>query len=323
MSSSFHRSANLFAAAAALSASVAGAVPTVQYDVRAEGATTIALPFDASNSATAVSIAWDPTLGLYYGGAAGNAAYFGKVWNASGKVVQTRQPIGVDLRSLDFDPTAGSGGEIEAVAWDAALGGSPDPVVYLGRSANGYLDGSTTPVYPDGTTMPGFADDDTSPAFDPGRRLYYSFGSGSTVNSVFHDGPRAGTLAGTISLDLHAAGVTTLQGEFIGYDPGADVLVALDANSARALVFGMDGSFRGASAVPDFHPAGGDPKRWNAGYANGQLFVYDAQIGGYEGYQILQVAVTTSVPEPAAAVLLIAALAVTAARRRFSCCASG
>jgi PEP-CTERM motif len=286
----------LLALALACSAALArGAAPTVL----ATGRPTLDLSIGTSlDAGTPQNIAYDAAANQYYGATGGSTQDSGYVWNASGNLVQTFAPIGVDVRAVAIDPASDS---LLAVTFDARTPGGPGALVALPRDASGqYATGSAATVL---ATMPGLSDAQSSPAFDPGAGTFYSIGSTSTSTSGIVNVVSGidGSLAGRITLDLSAAGQPALLGEFIGYDTAAQALVILDAARARALVFSArDGSFLGASGLPGIVS---DPLAPGFGYANGQLFVYDAGLRGYRGFDVLA---APAVPEPGTWALMAA-----------------
>ncbi len=115
-------------------------------------------------------------------------------------------------------------------------------------------------------------------------------------------------VACTITTDLPTG--TSIQRGWIGYDENFDVLVTIDAAHELALIHGLTGSLIGKSSIAGFF----EPTQTflNAGYANGQLFVFDTNADAWHGLRVLA-------PEPSTVLLFGAGclgLASRCGRRR-------
>jgi hypothetical protein len=243
-----------------------------------------------------MAIGYNPTFSQYYGGTGGNASFTGMVWDATGARVNTTTPINVDARSYYYN---GNTGDIELVTFNAVAGGAGLGLYQMGLDGSGFFTGTNTQLLP---SLPGLNGAQTMPAYDGARNRFYSRSTDGTVNIVNRSD---GALAGTINLDLGSAGNPTLQSQFIGYDADVDVLITLDSDNVRAVVFGLDGSFLGTSQLANFSPT---QQNFNAGYANGQIFVFDDDV--FHGFQVVVV------PEPATFVVIGIGIAALALRRK-------
>ncbi len=274
--------------------------------VLANGVSTITLSLaDATSGTTPMSIGYDPGFDQYYGGRGGNSSFSGIVWSGAGVSLGAQTPINVDIRGVNFNPNTGA---IEIVTFNAVSGGSPSALMTMGRNGAGLFTGVNVAAL---ATMPGLDGSQTVPAYDAGRNFFYSR-NGSNDASLNVVKRTDGTLDGTIALNTAAAGSPNLQSEFVGFDSFFDVFIMIDTDSDRALVFDQAGAFLGASNTPNFNPTQGS---FNAGYTNGQLFVFDSQVNAYRGYRIFESENGTPVPAPAIGPLILG-LAIAAARLR-------
>jgi PEP-CTERM motif len=255
---------------------------------------TIALPGiafadDDSNGFIADNVAYNPTFQQYYGGYLGvtnGDSQF--AWNSTGALLQSTRDVNVffDSRSYYFNPNTGN---LESVTYDAKDGSA---FFHLGLVTVGLDNAGLVKLdYPFIlTSMPGLPDTQSSPAFDPARNRFYAYDGSGKVDVVSRVD---GSLSSTIALDLASAGNPKLQGG-IGYDPTNDLLIMMDYGNNKALIFGIDGSYLGASQLPADFPISG-----YLGYTNGQLFEFDTRGQDWQGFQILQAGSTApSVPEP-------------------------
>ena len=293
--------------AATLGADLASAAPPLVF---AAGQETVALSIgNALDAGTPQNIAFDPTLGRYYGGTGGSTNDSAYVWDATGQLVQAFHPINIDLRAMNFNPVTGG---IEAVTFDARSGNGSGALMALARDADGLF--TSTMATPLLASMPGVIDEQSAPVYDPARHAFYSLGTQSDpalaghVNVVSRTN---GALVGQIKLDLAAAGSPTLQGEFIGFDPAVQALIGMTADRTQAMVFSSrDGSFLGASTLPSFSTES-IPEGF--GYGNGHLFVFDSAQREYRGFDVIN---TAAVPEPSDFALLALGLPLLAEARR-------
>ncbi|MCB1746724.1 MAG: PEP-CTERM sorting domain-containing protein [Gammaproteobacteria bacterium] len=299
MTQSFRRKFTFLLIALGLAlTSAANAVP-----ILANGQATINLVEGGNiNGSTPMGVAYHSGFNQYYASRGGSSSYSGYVWNASGTLLQNQTPLGVDARGWNYNPNTN---QMELVSYNATGGGASFGLFNMHLDGSGLLTGANTQIL---GAMPGLNGNQTMPAYDATRDQFYSRNTNGTVNIVERND---GSLFGSIALDLASAGNPGLQGQFIGYDPLFDVLVTLDVTNTRALVHDLSGAFLGASQLSGFNPT---QANFNAGYANGQIFVYDSQISGWRGFDIFGDAVAA--PEPGTLALMGLLLPAFAGRRR-------
>ncbi|MCA8928108.1 MAG: hypothetical protein KDC18_08550 [Alphaproteobacteria bacterium] len=212
----------------------------------------------------ASSIAYDPILGLYYGSQIGSSTYTADVWDGNGAIQQSLDPLNIDARSWFYNENTGN---IELVTFSSGL-------FSVNRDISGQLLGTYEEL---NASLSGSPTGQAVPSYNPLTNELYAYGSGGNIVSVIdHD---TGALKSTIELDFQSAGISGLNSYFIGFDPVENALIGV--SDSTAYVFGLDGSFRGSSTLTV--AADGD---FDAGYANGQLFLFDSQIQGWQGYDL-------------------------------------
>ncbi len=247
-----------------------------------DGIRTIFLERGPALGISPMNVVYHPGFQRYYASNGGDPAWSAWVYDEFGNRIQTLESIGVDVRAWTFNPNivepTGSQG-LEIVSFDAQDGDGGDErgVIHPGVDGAGFLTGGTTNVLAE---LPGLIDRQTAPSYDPLRNVFYSRALGTLVHVVDRD---TGELVGTFDLDFAAAGVidSDVLGWSLGYDPDLQCLVAADQTYDRALVFELDGSFAGASAIDmDIH------RQWGVAYTNGQFFIWSDERNGWQGYLI-------------------------------------
>ncbi len=276
---------------------------------------------------TPSGIAYHPGLNQYYGVNSGSAAYAGFTWAAAGEdPLNMQMPIGVDARAVYYNPTVD---RIEIVANSGP--GLDHSIMAMELDSSGFFTGSSSTIILSGSggaplLLTG-VDSLSSPAFDPGRDVFYARGiasnettiqvvsrsTGQPVVQTDSACPNPGSspssgVACTITTDLPTG--TSIQRGWIGYDANFDVLVTIDAANELALIHELDGSLIETSDIAGFF----EPTQTflNAGYTNGQLFVFDTNADAWHGLRVL-------VPEPSTVLLFGAGclgLASRCGRRR-------
>ena len=272
--------------AALAGSSYATAVPVVL----ANGVHTIDLQTDGSG-VTPMNVTYDPGQANYYSGRGGNETGPLYVWDTAGNQLQSFTPTGIDLRSLNFNANTG---DIEAVTFAAQNGGGPfgtQGLVRMNRTAGGLFQNPNAQIL---ASMPGLPGNQTMPAYNAATNQFYAREGSATVNVVSRVN---GSLAGTVNLDVAAAGNPQLVTYGLGYDSFFDVFVELDVSNNRAEVFDINGNFLGQSALAGLANV---DQSYGMGYANGQIFVYDGADNRWEGFRIFEAAA----PEPDSIALL-------------------
>jgi hypothetical protein len=234
-----------------------------------DGVRTIFLQSGGSNWGAPMNVAYDPGRDLYYTGGGGFPANDATVLDGNGNIVSTNQ-VPADLRSWFYNPNTGN---LELVSYNAVGGGGDYGFFTCGRDGSGYLDGTKTLVL---ANMSGLNGSQTMPAFDPVANVLYSGTSGSTtVNKVDR---ATGSLISTISC---TGGPGSNGGYSVGYDGDENWLMLFDSTGSRVMVYdGTSGAYIGSAAV-DLTYA-----NYGFGYANKQVWVYDSNRNGWQGYDI-------------------------------------
>lgn len=216
------------------------------------------------------SVAYHPGFDQYYSAGIGNEDRPGYVHNSSGALIQTLDPLNIDVRSINFNPNTGL---LEVVTFNAVSGGTDYGLIEAELDGSGLYTGGTTTLL---ASMPGNDGSQTMPAYDPARDRFYSRGSSNTVNIVARSD---GSLLGTITLDFATAGVASATSYALGFEPSQDWLIVTDSADDTAVIFDLSGDHVGTSALDVSVPSS-----YEVGFANRQLFVRTAE--GYQGFDI-------------------------------------
>jgi hypothetical protein len=242
------------------------------------------------DGSVAMGLAYDPVTNQYYGAEGGSTSTPGQVWNSSGNLLQTLSPINVDTRGIWYNPNTGT---VQVETYASNSGSSGQGLFNMGLNGAGLFTGTNTKLI----TISGIADFQSVGAYNPGSNVIYSRGLTNVVNIA---NATTGNLVGTITLAVPAG--SSLQQDSIAYDPTDNVLIAYDTTNKQALIFAMDGSFLGASALLGLV----DPAPYfSLAFANGQLFVEDRSDHSWVGYDLFSAAT----PLPAALPLFATGLA--------------
>lgn len=253
----------------------------------------------------AMGLAYNPTFDQYYGARGGSPQFTGQVWDSSGTRIQNFAPVNVDYRGVWYNPNTGN---VEVQSYNPAGSLASHGVFSVGLDSNGLYTGTNTKL----TSVSGFAFPQSVGDYDASRDRIYSRSNSNIVSIADH---ATGNSLGTITLDLGAvSGPFTLQNYTIGYAEDVDSLVTFDTTGHRALIFAMDGSYIGESALPGLAaPA----LLYSMAYENGQLFVADLSNNTWVGYKLfLGTSATSAVPAPGTLVLFGLGVAGLHARRR-------
>jgi hypothetical protein len=253
---------------------------------------------------TPMNIAWDPVYQQYYGGGGGLLSDSGAVWNATGGNIQILTPLNTDLRSFYYNSRSGN---LEEVTYNAVNPSGVYGYKTVGLDSSGLL--SSPASYTNiGVTLSGLPTAQVAPAYDAARNLLYAFDSGNTVTAV---SAATGLAVSTITLNLSAAGTSSLVLYSIGYDPVTNALISFTTTGGnRALAFSATtGAFLASIPLAGLTSP---TSSYALSFVNNQLFVYDSTLNAYSGYFI-----TTPVPEPGTATLLGVGLLAVITRWRY------
>lgn len=234
-----------------------------------DGERTVFLESSGDDWGAPMNVAYDPGLDLYYTGGGGFPSNTATVNNPDGTILHATT-VEADLRSWFYNPATG---DLETVTNNCLNGNGTDTgFFYMGRSG-GNLDGSRNLIL---ASMPGLADTQTMPAYNESADVLYSGTIGSfDINQVRRSD---GALVQTIT----CTGATGSNGTYsVGYDPDEDWIILFDSNNSGVMVFeAATGNYVGFAAT-DLSTSG-----YGFGYANKQVWVYDGQRNGWQGYDI-------------------------------------
>ena len=275
-----------------------------------------AVPFTQQ---TPTTITYHPVEKQYYGVNGGSNDYDGFTWGASGgAALDVATPIEVDARAVYYNPNQG---QIEMVVDPDPLPNNELGLMTMGLDGNGFFNGANSDIMlaGGGPILLSGVSSLSSPAFDPGRDVFYARGLGPnemTVQVVSRSTGQcpSGAASCTITLerekdDNDVPTEISIQAGWIGYDADLQVLVTIDALNEEALIHSLSGGFLGASGIAGLL----DPTQslWNAGYTNGQVFVFDESENVWHGARVI-----VPIPEPSTAALLGAGCLWLSSRRR-------
>ncbi len=227
------------------------------------------------------NVAWHPVYQRYYSSTTGYPQGTVYIHDASGAVVDTHTPTGVDPRTWSYNSITG---DLELQAYGSGSGGG---VFTYPLTATGNIDAGPTQLQ----VWNGVWD---FSVLDAARNRHYSLVGNNTV--VIRS-RTTGQPTGMITLDLTGLGTVDTTDYMVGYDADLDLLVTTDSVGKRALFHNIDGTLAKVWQLPASAPV---PSGYFMGYANGQVFVSG------QGYAI---------PEPSALALAIPAAALLGRRR--------
>jgi hypothetical protein len=241
---------------------------------------TIVLQTDTPPAAP-LNVTWNPTLRQYYAAGAGSGEPMyskGYVFSETGTLLQTFSELEHDLRSINYNPNTN---KLEAMTFNArdggigTVGGRPQGLFEANLDAGGLFTGSTSMLL---GALPGNLGRQTMPVYDAGRNEFYAFSNTNIFNRV----SRAdGSLLGTIALDTTPIGNPGFTWFASGFDSQNDLLVVVSPATDDAYTFRRDGTY-----VETWELDIDVPSFYGAGFANGQLFVYDQSRNAWQGYDI-------------------------------------
>lgn len=251
------------------------AVPTILLDV-SDVDTTISVPS---------TVTYHPGFDTYYASATGNPNYAGFVFgSAGGAPIHVEEPLNIDVRAWNYNANTNL---LEVVTYDAVTGGAGRGLIEAQTDGSGLLTGGTASLL---AAMPGNNGSQTAPAYNATANVFYSRDDNNVVNRVSRID---GSLLGTINLDFVSAGITSAPDDGIVYVPEIDALGVLDESAETLSLFDGSGAFLANVSLP--LDVGGSSRR--PGYANGQLFVWDSTLDGWQGLRILDdVSSITAIP---------------------------
>lgn len=239
--------------------------------IPANASRTIFLPNPPGSAES--SVAYHPGFDQYYTSGIGDTSRPGFVYDSTGTLIHTEDPLNIDVRAINFNPNTGL---LEVVTFGAVTGGVDRGLIEAQLDGSGLYTGGTATLL---ASMPGNDGNDgsqTMPAYDPARDRFYSRVSSNTVNIVARSD---GSLLGTITLDFATAGVASATFYALGFAPSQDWLIVTDPGNDTAVIFDLNGDHVGTSALDVSVPFS-----YGMGFANGQLFVQTGE--GYQGFDI-------------------------------------
>jgi hypothetical protein len=246
--------------------------------IPANASRTIFLPNPPGSAES--SVAYHPGFDQYYTSGIGTTGRPGFVYDSTGTLIHTEDPLNIDVRAINFNPNTGL---LEVVTFNAVTGGVGRGLIEAELDGSGLYTGGTATLL---ASMPGNDGNQTMPAYDPARDRFYSRASSNTVNIVARSD---GSLLGTITLDFATAGVASATFFALGFAPSQDWLIVTDSADNTAVIFDLNGDHVGTSALDVSVPV-----EYAMGFANGQLFVQTGE--GYQGFDIGAGATSTSPP---------------------------
>jgi hypothetical protein len=287
--------------ASALILLVASVAP-VQAGYLVAGVPTITL--DTSGiSGYPMNVAWHPVYNQYYGGGGGFPGASGRVWDAAGSVVQTLTPINDDLRGFYYNPNSGN---LEQVAYGSkSVGTAPGSRRWVDWNGPVHVF-ATVNHYPASAAIKCRCLQSNEPTV-----CTILDGSPTTVEVTNR---ATGLSAGSVTLNLVAAGIPALSYVELGYDPFNNALISFTTSGGnRALAFdAATGAFLASISLPGL---GSPDTNYAMGYTNNQFFIWDAAANLYRGF--ISDGVLSAVPEPGTLSLFgLGALGLLTARRR-------
>ncbi|MBM3350625.1 MAG: hypothetical protein FJY53_02330 [Betaproteobacteria bacterium] len=272
---------------------------STQAEILPEAQVGIKIPLSKSPTTRPMTVAYMPTLKMYYiadGGLAPMGSEYEvatsksevHAYNANGQYINSAKP-GYDNRSIYFNPNSG---KLETITYNVSsdVGFSPNTGIYaLDVSEKGEIKNSSNEI---SQFNPAFGHAGTMPAYDAEHNRY--FAKQGRSNLVFVVDPKLRERIGTIVLDFENAKVAhdEVSDLFIAYTGVAgEELAMLDIDHKAILVFDLNGRYAGKSELPKALKLRSKNHFNGTGFANNMLFVFhepEGEFGTYYGFKILK-----------------------------------
>ena len=280
-----------------VSIAFATALQTTQAAIFPEAQVGIKIPLAQKPSTRPMTVAYIPSLKLYYiadGGLAPTGseteAPISKsqvhAYDSEGKYINSAKP-GYDNRSIYYNSNSN---KLETITYNiSSFGGFlPNTGIFsIDLTEAGEVKDTSSDVF---GFNPAFGDPNTMPSYNAEKNLYYAKQGHS--NKVRVVDLKSREQISEIDLDLAKAGVAfdDVSDYFVGFTSiKGEELELLDIDHKAVLIFDLSGKYVGKSKLPKDLKLRSHNHLNGAGYANGMLFVYhepEGEFGTYYGFKV-------------------------------------